>query len=342
MRPPRFAGSRGNGGGLKVAIVGAGVAGLAAGRTLKQAGIRSVLYEKSRGPGGRVATRRVGPYTFDTGATSIAPRGLTIEKVMLEELDRSELVEVTKPIYAHANLRPQRGDPTKNSVPRFVYRPGINHFAKLLAEGLDLRLNTTVDGLRRMDGKLEVEGELYDRVILTPPIPQASLLLWSIGESRSIANARYRTCVSIMLGYDKPLPETAYHALIDVEQRHPMTWVSLESTKSPGRAPDGHSAIVLQMSPTYSQNHYQTDDEVMLRDVIPWVVQLYGEDFRQPVEIDTKRWKYSQPELTAVFESANRANHGVILAGDGLSAGRVERAYESGVEAARLILEGAE
>jgi predicted NAD/FAD-dependent oxidoreductase len=193
-----------------------------------------------------------------------------------------------------------------------------------------------------MDGKLEVEGELYDRVILTPPIPQASLLLWSIGESRSIANARYRTCVSIMLGYDKPLPETAYHALIDVEQRHPMTWVSLESTKSPGRAPDGHSAIVLQMSPTYSQNHYQTDDEVMLRDVIPWVVQLYGEDFRQPVEIDTKRWKYSQPELTAVFESANRANHGVILAGDGLSAGRVERAYESGVEAARLILEGAE
>ena len=327
---------------MKVAIVGAGVAGLSAGRALKKAGIQSVIYEKSRGPGGRVATRRVGPYTFDTGATSIAPRGMAIEAVMLQELDTSELIEVNKPIFTHVNLRPHAGDPARTAVARYTYRPGNNHLAKLLAQDLELRLNTTVDGLKRVNGKIEVEGQTFDRVILTPPIPQASLLLWSIGESRPIANARYRSCISIMLGYERPLPETPYHALIDVEQRHPLTWVSLESAKSPGRAPDGHSAVLLQMSSTYSQNHYQTDDGHLIKDVIPWVVQLLGEDFRNPVEVDTKRWKYSQPELTAVFESANRGNRGVVLAGDGLSAGRVERAFESGLDAAKLILEGVE
>lgn len=326
---------------MRVAIVGAGVAGLAAGRTLKQAGHEVVLFEKSRGPGGRLATRRVDAFTFDTGATSIAPRGLGIERVMLQELDITELVEVQKPIYTHVNLRPLPGDASRNKIPRYVYRSGNNHLAKLLAEGLDVRSNTTVDHLSRQNGSFEVEGESYDRVILTPPIPQASLLLWSLGESRPVANARYRSCLSIMLGFDRPLPEVPYHALIDVEQRHPLTWVSLESAKSPGRAPEGQCAMVLQMSPAYSHDHYQTDDDRVLRDVLPWVGQLFGSEFLNPVAVDTKRWKYSQPETVAVFESVNRNHNGVILAGDGLTAGRVEKAFESGLMAARLILDEA-
>lgn len=325
---------------MRVAIVGAGVSGLAAGRTLAKAGIESVIYEKSRGPGGRLSTRRVGDFVFDTGATSIAPRGLEIESYMLQHLDTTELVEVVKPIYTHVNLRPRVGDPTKNKVPRYTYRRGNNHLAKMLAEGLNLKLNTIVDQLKRFNGTFEIEGDRFNSVILTPPIPQTSLLLWSLGESRPVANVRYRSCLSIMLGYDQPLPETPYHALIDLEQRHPLTWVSLESVKSPDRAPAGKSAVLLQMSPTYSQVHYQTDDEHLLKDVLPWVVQLLGPEFAAPVAVDTKRWKYSQPETAAVFGSVNRNHNGVILAGDGLSAGRVERAFESGVMAADLIING--
>ncbi|MBC8066051.1 MAG: FAD-dependent oxidoreductase [Chlorobia bacterium] len=324
---------------MRVAIVGAGVAGLAAGRTLAKAGIPVVLFEKSRGPGGRLATRKVDDFTFDTGATSIAPRGLGIQAAMLQELDTSELIEIKSPIYTHVNLRAHPGDAARNAIPRYSYRSGNNHLAKLLANGLEIRLNTTVDRLERQNGAYEVEGERFDKVILTPPIPQASLLLWSLGESRPVANARYRSCLSIMLGFNQPNPNVPYHALIDVEQRHPLTWVSMESIKSQARAPDGQCAIVLQMSPAYSQDHYQTDDARVLKDVLPWVSQLFGSEYREPIAVDTKRWKYSQPEITAVFESVNRNHRGVVLAGDGLSAGRVERAYESGIEAARLILE---
>ena len=323
---------------MRVAIVGAGVAGLAAARTLVESGAGVVLFEKSRIPGGRLATRQVGNFIFDTGATSIAPRGLGIEGAMLHQLDKSDLIEIQRPIYTHVNLRPLPGDPTRNRVSRYTYRSGNIKLAQLLSDGLDLRLNTTVDSLERDGTRFLVEGESFDFLILTPPVPQASLLLWSLGESRPVANVRYRSCISIMLGYDALLPETPYHALIDVEQRHPLTWVSLESVKSPGRAPEGQSAVLLQMSPTYSQSHYQTDDDKVLKDVLPWVVQLYGPQFSTPISVDTKRWKYSQPEMTAVFDSVNQNHRGVLLAGDGLSAGRVERAYESGLEAARLLL----
>lgn len=90
---------------MRVGIVGAGAAGLAAARELRGQGHAVVVFEKSRGFGGRIATRRVGPYTFDTGATSIAPRGKSIEQVMLHELDTSELILVEKPIYVHQRSR---------------------------------------------------------------------------------------------------------------------------------------------------------------------------------------------------------------------------------------------
>ena len=38
---------------MRVAVIGAGIAGLAAGALLVQAGLTPVIFEKGRGPGGR-------------------------------------------------------------------------------------------------------------------------------------------------------------------------------------------------------------------------------------------------------------------------------------------------
>ncbi|CAN0525952.1 unnamed protein product, partial [Scytosiphon promiscuus] len=43
----------------RIAIIGAGLAGLAAGRALAETGMTPVIFEKSRGLGGRLATRRM-------------------------------------------------------------------------------------------------------------------------------------------------------------------------------------------------------------------------------------------------------------------------------------------
>src|SRR3569832_747582 len=51
-----------------VIIVGAGLAGLMAGRVLANAGKRVVLLDKGRSIGGRMATRRLGGGLADVGA----------------------------------------------------------------------------------------------------------------------------------------------------------------------------------------------------------------------------------------------------------------------------------
>jgi len=53
---------------VRIAIVGAGVSGLVCGRTLASQGHQVVVFEKSRGVGGRATTRLLHGCVVDHGA----------------------------------------------------------------------------------------------------------------------------------------------------------------------------------------------------------------------------------------------------------------------------------
>jgi len=86
-----------------------------------------------------------------------------------------------------------------------------------------------------------------------------------------------------------------YHALIEPEQRHPLTWLSIESAKCDDRAPAGGSALVAQLSPAYSKQNYEGEDEQIVTDTLDYLSRLYGDAWRNPVVTDVKRWRYSLP-----------------------------------------------
>lgn len=323
---------------MRVAIVGAGCAGLAAAHELAKAGIHAVVFERGGEPGGRISTASFDGFTFDTGATSIAPRGLSIERTMLEELPTDDLVRVEKPIFIHSSLRVSAGDPAKNATPRYAYRHGNAQFAALLAKELDVRLNQPIEALKRVGSEFEVGGEVFGAVLLTLPIPLATPILWSINETRPLANARYRSCLSISLGFESGMPATPYHALLEPEQRHPLTFLAIETEKCDGRAPEGGAALVAQMSPEYSRDSFDKPDDALVREAMVFLHRLYP-SLPNPIVSNVKRWKYSQPESVSLFDSVNQPGDRLLLAGDGVLAGRTESAYESGVKAARLILE---
>ncbi len=322
---------------MKVGIVGAGICGLAAARTLKSAGHELVVFEKHTSVGGRVSTRQQDGFLWDSGATSIAPRGKKIEPVMLQELSTLDLIKIEKPIYVHKGLRVSPGHAA--GATRYTYKQGNQRLAELLAEGIDVRLSTPVDSIDTVGKHYQILGEEFDALILTPPVPQTALLLWSLGETRPMTQVCYRHCISVLLGFKTPLPPTNYHALLDAEQVHPLTWICLESTKSPGRAPDGCSAITAQMNAAHSLSHFDLEDEILVGQVAGYLKRLYGEEFGEPHISKVKRWKYSQPESYATFDHVNRKGSRLLVASDGLLGGHVEDAYEIGTRTAALLVE---
>lgn len=322
---------------FRVGIVGAGIAGLAAGRRLKQAGVESVIFEKSAGLGGRCATRRAEGFVFDSGASTIAPRGRRLEQVMTQELDVSTLVEVVKPLWslAYGKVSPSRNG---GALRRWTYRDGNTRLAKLLAEGLDVRLQAKVESIEAVGEQWRIGEELLDHVIVTAPAPQALALVEPHRTPRSLSSARYRACLAVLVGVAQEL-HVPYHALLDMEQRSPVTWVSLESVKSPDRAPEGHSAVVVQFGAEFSRLHYEDSDGEIAREAISVLKRLYGEGFAQPLVQQVKRWRYSLPETCGTLKEANPPGTRLWVAGDGLTGPRVEMAFESGFDVAEMLLE---
>ena len=324
---------------MKVAIVGAGVAGLSAARQLKKDGHTPIVFERENVVGGRCASRNIGNYLFDAGATSIAPKSplSPLSVAMLTELDSSDLEKIAKPIFVHEMGRVTTGDSSKNAMPRYVYRSGINRLCQLLAKGIDIRFSTMIDHFEAKRSLYELGGEEFDAIIIAIPTPLANSLLEASGESRPLRNSSFRPCLSVLLGFGFDLHDTKFHAIIDAEQRHPLGWLSIESAKCSGRAPDGCTAMVAQMSAPFSKMHFDDDAAVIVDQTLDYVSRLFGKAWNESKVFDVVRWRYAQPEMTVTFDGVNLPGSRLLLIGDGLAGPRIENAYETGIKAARMI-----
>jgi predicted NAD/FAD-dependent oxidoreductase len=258
---------------------------------------------------------------------------------MFDEILTDGLCKIEAPIYIHNSLRVSAGDPAKNKIARYCYEAGNAELPHRLAEGLDLRLGTKIEHMLHRQELYEVGGELFEAVILAIPTPEAQQLIESVGESRPFQNSSYRPCLSVMLGYPVPAPNVVYHALLDPDSGHPLTWLSIETLKCPHRSPEGKTAMVVQLSPQFTKMYFESSDETIVEATADLIERLYGKAWDVAPEVAiVKRWRYSQPEMTALFDSVNRPHSKLLIAGDGVMGGRVEYAYDAGLKAARLAM----
>lgn len=173
-----------------VAIVGGGLAGLAAARELRAAGRSVVVFDKGRAAGGRCATRRNAPYTFDHGAQFFTVREPLFAATLAPFGDR--LVQR----WAGPFRTWQDGvlGPDPRPGERYVAVPGMSALPRAFAEplGSAVQAGLRVEALRRDgDGWWLSVRRLADEVrfaygpfaalVLTLPPPQARALLASAG-----------------------------------------------------------------------------------------------------------------------------------------------------------------
>jgi renalase len=356
---------------MKLAIIGAGVAGLAAARALRQRrpDLAITIYEQSRSLGGRAATRQRDGCTFDHGAQYIKAPTPELERLLTAELPADDLIDIGRPVWTFDGTGAiAQGDAAQNADPNWTYRDGLSRLGKLLGVGLDIQRETRIGSLRRLttddrrpnndqplqsvvDGRWSVvdsDGQLIgpaDLVLLTPPAPQTAGILAASdldADAKAallaeLAHATYRRCISLALAYDRPIARPFY-ALVNIDRAHPIAWLALEHAKAPDRCPPGHSLLIAQMAARWSLDHWETPADDLERLVADQVGALLGEDTRAPLWFDVQRWRYALPDSGAGFDALNAFGSGLFFAGDYTSGqGRLHLAIESGWRAASAI-----
>ena len=209
----------------RVAVVGAGMAGLVAARRLADVGCEVTLFEKSRGPGGRCATRRSDFGAFHHGVASFAAVSPAFCAELTHWLARGWVTPlppagaVAPAVPAVPAVRGVQGVQGVPAVPaaclprRWVGLPTINALARQLAQGLALQTGHTVHALQpAADGGWQLataeQGLLatrFDTVLLALPAEQARpLCAHSTVLQQALQPVHSQPCWTLMLAWAEP------------------------------------------------------------------------------------------------------------------------------------------
>lgn len=317
-----------------VLVIGAGIAGLTAARMLTQKGYDSLVLDKGRGVGGRLATRRIGKGRFDHGAQYFTARDAKFLRWLREWEDAGV-------VNAWSNGFPTPHLPAGEGHARYRSAAGMTAIAKYLAQDLKVRLQTQVMDVTREHGRWLAhtdDGVVFEgqALLLTPPLPQSIALLdagkfeLSARERRDLKRIEYDRCLALMVLFAGPSRLPSPGGL-----RFPggaIAWIGDNYQK--GVSPDEY-AVTIHASPAYSRRRWDDDAEEIAAELLE-----RGANWLHPemVEWQLHRWRYARP--TSIYAKPLLLVDGeapLALAGDAFGGPRVEGAALSGDAAAAAL-----
>lgn len=311
-----------------VAVIGAGMAGAAAAHRLFAAGLDVLIIDKSRGVGGRMATRRIGEdLAFDHGAQYFTAR----DPRFAAQVETWIAAGVAAPWHAGPGW--------------FVGTPAMTAPARALTHGLTVLTGCTVTRLHREAGNWRLldeagnpvaEGRAFDALLVTAPARQAAALLATAGvDLPELERVRYAPCWALMLTHDGPFPldESVRR---DADPEAALAWVAQNHSK-PGRTRDA-GTLVAHASPVWSRRHLERDPAEIVHLLQAELTRIIGAAMPPARFAAAHRWRYALVEEAVGEPCLWRPEIGLGLAGDGCLGGRVEAAYLSGLALAERVL----
>lgn len=319
-----------------VAVVGAGLAGITAARVLADRGYPVIVFDKGRGLGGRMSTRREGEYAFDHGCQFLTARDERFRRYMEAWVEQG-LVSRWKLRLASC----ERGQvtPLHDDTLRYVGVPGMNAMIKRMAVGLDLRLATRVVGIEaeddawRLRADEPVPDDTYEIALVATPAEQAVPLLSAAPHLQaSAATVRMQPCWAVMavFDYDLELPFDAAFA-----RGSPLVWMADNGSK-PGRTQ--HECWVLHASPSWSREHIELPADQVIERLLAAFFEAIGVKGVKPVAAFAHRWRYASPENALDVGCLWDARRGIGACGDWCQSARGENAFLSGLLLAERIM----
>lgn len=322
---------------MRVAVIGAGMAGLGCARVLASAGCAVTVFEKSRGVGGRVASRRAEATVLDHGTPDLA-LDTSVGRALLEACGGPDVIPIDRP-----SGRLRDGTFTPGEDRRSVgYAAGLTQLAKRMSDGLDLRLGVRIAALRPAGAGLEIGDEqgnthgTADAVVVTAPAPQAADLLERSPENglrvAQLRGVRYDAAIVVLAGLRIAEPQW-WLAELDAG---PLASIAIETAK--GRVPvEGRVPVVVRLTPQVSAELIDASDEAALAVALPALGAAFGVGADRVGWTHVKRWRFARPTTPAGFADANPPGSRVIVCGDAIAPGGVADAYAGGLTAAARV-----
>lgn len=299
---------------MTIAIIGAGMAGLAAAAQLTRGGRDVRLFDKGRGPGGRMATRRASfggaDIAFDHGAQFFTARSAGFQAVVAAWVSSGAAADWGQG--------------------RYVGTPAMNSVLKSMAAPLDVVWGAQVTEIGGAPGRWQLHrgedqpADVFEQVVVAVPAEQAAALLAPVapGLAERAGAVRSAPCWTVMLAYAQP---TGLLAESMEPGAGPLGWAARNSSK-PGRG--GAETWVLQARPDWSAAHLEDPAETVAADLTAAFLDLTGAG--APDFVQAHRWRYAR--VTDPLGQAFQFDPALGLAtcGDWHLGARVEAAWMSG------------
>lgn len=329
---------------LQVAVIGAGLAGSSCARALADAGLSVHVFDKSRGVGGRLATRRlqwVGQQgrghslEIDHGAVGFEAQSLAFQ-AFSERLVESGVVARWSP-----KLAPEGLPSAAEQAPMYLPVPNSPALCRHLLKGLDLTLACTVDSLHRTaSGWLVQAGGAvhpasFDAVVLALPPAQSAALLGAhrADWARHASVVPMAPCWTLMGVADEPEP--ASNPALEWQAARPasgpLAWV-IRNESRPGRiSVPGQSHWVAHARAAWSRQHLEQSAAWVQAEMQEALEQCLGQSLRWQ-HVQMQRWRYALPQPNRSVPTANSwwdGDLGLGLCGDFLGGAGAEGAWLS-------------
>ncbi len=299
---------------LGVLIVGAGISGLTLARRLSNAGEIVTVFEKSKGVGGRLATRRGSGLLWDHGTQSLNPKDLPVETWI--DWERLKI------------LIPRKDGRDIN----LICPQGMTQLPKALAIGITVHRNSHIKMIRvGPGGKVWMIGDdaggwhYGNRLVLAIPAPQALLLLDGSFPSQLVSlkdrlrEICYRPTLTVLATLSRKQK-------IDKMIKKVVPIESLTENGEKGMK-DSLGALTIHLNEKYSLKHFDSPEEEVLTEIKQIVKKKLGLDI---LNLVLKRWRYSQVThpLQEPFLAAKLTSPLYVM-GDGFSGGGIKGALHS-------------
>lgn len=343
---------------MKIAIIGAGISGICAANLLAKQGFEVDVFEKSRGLGGRLTTKRLYWAHIDIGAQYFTARDPRFIQ-QVEEWQRQQAAA----IWNFEPLSVQDGQlmPSKDATKRYVGTPRMNSIVHELSRDLTIKLGTRIHTITVDDQSsthqtsthkkwrlLDESGREYinyDWLIVSAPAEQAQYLLEHSptdlsSVSQQIPINAHRPCWAVALTTNGEVPDDIQGIFGD----DVISWVSRQTSKPDRPTLSGDDCWLLHFTDKWSSTHSKNTTENPTQIALDWL-NIYLQPLRkkdaQPLTLDNSYehfWLYAKlsDEYTSLKPLIDEHNKLAVF-GDWCFGGRVEGAYLSALDVVECL-----